>query len=501
MLSLQVFRKISNKAKFSIFLQGFIERTILSFTMATTCTASSTENKMAQVKYKNSAETKPSNPPSDEEIIQMVHTGSIKPYNLESYNYADEKGFVHHPINSVRAVLIRRKLLAEKLKKPNLDGLPFENYDYSKVHGVCGENTVGYVPIPTGIAGPLLVDSLPVYLPLSTSEGALIASINRGCKALTLCGGVKSVIVKDGMTRAPAIRFQSALKAAEFVRWTEEKENFEIIKTAFDSTSRFAKLSNVMSCVQGRDVYLRFSAFTGDAMGMNMVSKGVEASMKRLKQTFPDMKVITLSGNYCIDKKVSSINWIEGRGKSVVTEAFINKATIENVLKSTTKGMMLVNDIKNRGSQLSGTIGGFNCQAANIVAALFVATGQDIGQVGTSSLCMTTVEATGEDGKDLYISCRMPSLEVGTVGGGTVLPAQAANLDIIGVRGGGSVPGDNSKRLASVICSTVLAGELSLLAALAQGELVESHERLNRVKLPLVNGCGEALPNGLSDHK
>jgi len=217
-------------------------------------------------------------------------------------------------------------------------------------------------------------------------------------------------------------------------------------------------------------------------MGMNMVSKGTDLTLKAIQKQFLDMEVLSLSGNYCTDKKSAAINWLEGRGKSVVAEATIPSLVVRDVLKTSVKAIVELNVAKNLvGSAMAGSIGGFNAHASNIVTALFIATGQDPAQNVCSSSCVTLMEPAGSTGQDLYISCSMPSIEVGTLGGGTVLPSQSACLDILGLRGSNlSEPGKNARTLASVICATVLAGELSLMSALAAGHLVKSHLKYNR---------------------
>jgi hydroxymethylglutaryl-CoA reductase (NADPH) len=212
---------------------------------------------------------------------------------------------------------------------------------------------------------------------------------------------------------------------------------------------------------------------------MNMVSKGSLAVIETLKNEFPTLHLVALSGNMCTDKKAAATNWIEGRGKSVVVEATISKDVVRTTLKTTIKAIVETNLHKNLiGSAMASTVGGFNAHASNIVTAVFLATGQDPAQNVESSNCITLLEE--DDNGDLWISCTMPSLEVGTVGGGTSLPAQAACLDAMGCKGGGLTPGSNAQQLAMIVAAATMAGELSLLAALAANTLVSAHMQHNR---------------------
>jgi hydroxymethylglutaryl-CoA reductase (NADPH) len=408
---------------------------------------------------------------TDEEILEQIEAGEINLYNLE-----------HKLSDSTRAVAIRRKHLAQKLRsRMDLNSIPFENYDYDNVTGKCCENVIGYVPIPIGIAGPILINGKKVRIPMATTEGCLVASTHRGAKAISMSGGASCEIVANGMTRGPVVQMPNVQRAAALKKWIETPENYKKVEEAFNSTSRFARLVSIKTNLAGRNVYLRFKAKTGDAMGMNMISKGVEQALDLVKKTFPDVDVLAISGNFCTDKKPAAINWIEGRGRSVVCDAVIKGQIIEKVLKTTVAGLCSVNMSKNLiGSAMAGSIGGFNAHAANILTAIFLATGQDPAQNVEASNCMTLLEPIN-GGKDLYISVTMPSIEVGTVGGGTGLPCQSACLELINAKGSSTEnPGSNADSLARLIAAAVMAGELSLLSALAAGHLVKSHMALNR---------------------
>ncbi|KAH9862692.1 hypothetical protein J1614_010785 [Plenodomus biglobosus] len=413
---------------------------------------------------------------TDEELVEMSLRGKIPGYALEK-TLGDK----------TRAVKIRRGLVSRThatretstLLESSL--LPYKDYNYDLVHGACCENVVGYLPLPLGVAGPILVDGQNYFLPMATTEGVLVASTSRGAKAINAGGGAVTVVTGDGMTRGPCIGFESLARAGAAKNWLDSDEGQRTMKDAFNSTSRFARLQSMKSAIAGTNIYVRFRATTGDAMGMNMISKGVEHALTVMATDagFDDMRVVTVSGNYCTDKKAAAINWIDGRGKGVVAEAIIPGAVVKSVLKCEVEDLVQMNISKNLiGSAMAGAMGGFNAHAANIVAAIFLATGQDPAQT------RDTNKATSVRG-DLQVSVSMPSIEVGTIGGGTILEPQSAMLDLLGVRGAHPTsPGDNARQLARVIAAGVLAGELSLNSALCAGHLVKAHMAHNRSNVP-----------------
>ncbi|CAA2988083.1 3-hydroxy-3-methylglutaryl-coenzyme A reductase 1-like [Olea europaea subsp. europaea] len=411
----------------------------------------------------------PSVSQDDEELVKSVVSGEVPSYSLES-----KLG------DCFRAAKIRRDAV-QRLVGRSLEGLPLEGFDYDSILGQCCEMPVGYVQIPVGIAGPLLLNGCEYSVPMATTEGCLVASTNRGCKAIFASGGATCVLLRDAMTRAPVVRFTSAKRATELKFFLEDPLNFDTLSVVFSKSSRFARLQGIKCAIAGKNLYIRFSCSTGDAMGMNMVSKGVQNVLDFLQNDFPDMDVIGISGNFCSDKKPAAVNWIEGRGKSVVCEAIITRHVVTKVLKTTVPALVELNMLKNlTGSAVAGALGGFNAHAANIVSAIYIATGQDPAQNIESSHCITMMEAIN-NGNDLHISVTMPSIEVGTVGGGTQLASQSACLNLLGVKGANKEsPGSNSQLLATVVAGSVLAGELSLMSAIAGGQLVKSHMKYNR---------------------
>ncbi|KAI9659018.1 MAG: 3-hydroxy-3-methylglutaryl-coenzyme A (HMG-CoA) reductase isozyme [Bathelium mastoideum] len=413
---------------------------------------------------------------TDAELINLSLSGDIPGYALEKT-----------VVDKTRAVKIRRAVVS---RTPGISGLsslleksqlPYRHYDYDRVFGACCENVIGYTPLPIGVAGPLTIDGRNYFLPMATTEGVLVASASRGCKAINAGGGATTVLTGDGMTRGPCVSFANLTRAGAAKIWLDSDEGQRVMRSAFNSTSRFARLQSMKTALAGTYLYIRFKTTTGDAMGMNMISKGVEQALSVMANEagFPDMQIISLSGNYCTDKKPAAINWIDGRGKSVVAEAIIPGEVVRSTLKSSVDALVELNTSKNLiGSAMAGSIGGFNAHAANIVTAIFLATGQDPAQVVESSNCIITMRKVDNA---LQIAASLPCLEVGTIGGGTILEPQAAMLDLLGVRGAhASTPGANAQQLARIIGAAVLAGELSLCAALAAGHLVQAHMSHNR---------------------
>ncbi|GMH53676.1 hypothetical protein TrRE_jg3008, partial [Triparma retinervis] len=291
-----------------------------------------------------------------------------------------------------------------------------------------------------------------------------------------LAGGADVAVTKDEMTRCPCLEFPCLRDAAAFKRYVEGRCGTRVVREAFEETTKHGKLRGVEAKVVGRTVYLRVGASTGEAMGMNMVSKGTENVLKVLKGTEEGkgMKVLTLSGNGCSDKKPSATNFVKGRGKSVTAEVTISRDVVERTLKAKPEDMARTNLYKNQvGSSVAGNLGGNNAHAANVVAGVYLATGQDPAHVVEGSMCTTIMEATPSG--DLYVSVTLPALCVGTVGGGTTLGPQKAAISTMGCNGEGG-----ARRLAAIVAVGVMAGEISLLASLTEGTLVEAHMKLNR---------------------
>ena len=335
---------------------------------------------------------------NDTELIDLAVRGKIPGYalekTLEDPNVMTRLASLTRAVKVRRAMVARTPATAEFSSSLEYSKLPYRDYNYENVHGACCENVVGYMPIPVGVAGPFVIDGQTYYIPMATTEGVLVASTNRGCKAINAAGGATTVLTGDGMTRGPCVGFQTLSRAGAAKLWLDSSEGQKVMKNAFNSTSRFARLQSMKTALAGTYLYIRFKTTTGDAMGMNMISKGVEEALRVMAQEsgFEDMATISVSGNYCTDKKAAAINWIDGRGKSVVAEAIIPAAVVKSVLKSDVDALVELNMSKNLiGSAMAGSIGGFNAHASNIVTAIFLATGQDPAQNVESSNCITVM--------------------------------------------------------------------------------------------------------------
>lgn len=340
------------------------------------------------------------------------------------------------------------------------------------------ENMIGAIQVPLGVAGPLRIKGEyargDYYIPLATTEGALVASADRGSSVITASGGANVRIFKDEMTRAPVFRTKDIIGAKRLADWVDE--NFVMLKQKAQSTTRFGELLSINAFTAGRNVFLRFSYDTKDAMGMNMVTIATDAAVDLILSE-NDVELVALSGNMCSDKKPAAINAILGRGKTVSADVFLVNETITDILKTTPEKMAEVNYRKNLlGSARAGSLG-FNAHAANIAAAMFIACGQDAAHVVEASNAITTMELTDEG---LYCSVTLPSLNVGTVGGGTRIATQLECLDMMGVAGAGDPPGTNAKKFAEIIAAAVLAGEISLVGALSARHLARAHAALGR---------------------
>lgn len=347
--------------------------------------------------------------------------------------------------------------------------------DPNTLEGNC-ENFTGVAQVPIGFAGPIRVNGEfakgEFLVPLATTEGTLVASYNRGIKALNMAGGVKATVVSDVMQRAPVFVFEDAREGRKFVQWIDE--HFDEIKVEAEATSSIAKLRDIDPYTSNKFVYLRFNYRTGDAAGQNMVGRATFAACSWIIDVYENEKIknFYLESNFATDKKASQINIMRTRGKRVTAECTVPRMILEEHMRVEPELLTHHAGVANIGSILSGANNN-GLHSANGITAMFIATGQDVANVSESSAALIYSEVTPE--KDLYISITIPSLIVATYGGGTGLATQNECLEILGCAGEGGV-----NKLAEIIASVVLAGEISLGSAISSSDWVSSHEKYGR---------------------
>jgi hydroxymethylglutaryl-CoA reductase (NADPH) len=363
-----------------------------------------------------------------------------------------------------------RREYIEKEKGINLENIGKAYVDEgSKVF--C-ENMIGALTLPLGVAGPVKIHGTKIegdfYIPLATTEGALVASVARGCSSITKSGGATVTIDRSGANRGSVYFTENARKAKDFEKWIRENESK--LAELVESKERFIKYLKAEIRIVAQYTFVRFNYNTNDAMGMNMVTiANTQIANYIEKET--GIKCLAVAGNYDIDKKPSWLNFINHRGYQVWAETVLTKEVLENTLKTNAHAVFETWLSKVMvGSAMAGSLG-YNCHFANIVAAFYAATGQDLAHTVDGSHGMTFVKPN-ENG-DLYVSIFMPAVMLGTVGGGNSLNTQKEARSLIGIE-------DKGENLAEVLGTAVLAGEISLLGALSEGTLAKAHADLGR---------------------
>ena len=379
------------------------------------------------------------------------------------------------------AATVRRRAVA-RMTGANLEMVGQYGLDAARASSRHCENFIGATQIPLGVTGPLKIrgrwvnETEVLYVPMATTEGALVASVNRGCRAIRDAGGAVTRVEDVGITRAPVFRSSGIEETQVFLGWVRDNE--DEIRRVCEATSGHLKLLDIKPQTFGSSVYLRFRFATGDAMGMNMATIACDRAVRDLIEPATGVQCVALSGNYCVDKKPSAVNFLEGRGKKIYAEVNLDAATLAKALKTDARSLVEVQYRKNlMGSIAAGSMG-YNAHFANVLAAVFTATGQDVAQVVEGAMGVTAVELRGADG--VFASVYLPDVPVGVVGGGTALGPQKEALSMLGVAPRPDEPGAGSLRFAEILGATVLAGELSLLAAFTSGDLAGAHERLGR---------------------
>ncbi|TVP55212.1 MAG: 3-hydroxy-3-methylglutaryl-CoA reductase [Gemmatimonadales bacterium] len=337
------------------------------------------------------------------------------------------------------------------------------------------ENFIGYTRIPTGLIGPLRMNGLhaqgDVYVPLATSEGALVASYDRGARLLSLSGGVAAVTSVEQVQRAPGFAFRSIAEAAHFAAWAVDQ--FDRFAEVSATRTSHGRLVDLATHVEANHVYLIFSLHPGDAAGQNMVTMCTAAICEDILERTPvTPEWWFLESNMSGDKKATVLSFLNTRGRNVMAECRIPRRLVEKGLHTTPEQMDRYWRMSFIGGVQTGSIG-VSGHIANGLAALFLACGQDVACVSEASVGITRMEVT-DDG-DLYASLTLPNLIVGTVGGGTRLPTASESLRIMGCEGTG-----RASAFAEICCAVALAGEISIVGALCAGHFEGAHARLGR---------------------
>ncbi|MFQ5570734.1 MAG: hydroxymethylglutaryl-CoA reductase [Rhodothermales bacterium] len=371
------------------------------------------------------------------------------------------------------AIIKQRQAFVEEYTGARLEHIKRYSFDPHMTAGNC-EHFTGVAQVPLGFAGPLRLNGEHAQgdflIPLATSEGTLIASYNRGIKLLNLCGGTVCTVTGDAMQRAPVFVFSTALEGREFSRWVDQ--HFQEIAKEAESTSSVAKLQYIDTFLSNKFVYLRFNYSTGDAAGQNMVGRATFAACSWILDHYDGIEHFFLESNLATDKKASQVNVMRTRGKRVTAEAVIHRDVLIQHMRVAPETLVYHGQVSNVGVILSGANNN-GAHSANAITAMFIATGQDVANVSESSAGIMYTELTPDN--DLYISITIPSLIVATYGGGTGLPTQRECLELLGCYGKGKV-----NKFAEIVAGVVLAGELSLGAAISSSDWVSSHELYGR---------------------
>lgn len=337
------------------------------------------------------------------------------------------------------------------------------------------ENPIGMTALPLGVAGPLRVNGLHAsgdyWLPLATSEAALVASYARGCHAINAAGGTAAALLGENVARAPAFVFASLAEAGRFVAWACQHE--ADLAAAAHATTRHGRLQSIDPQIDSDTVFLVCRYTTGDASGQNMVTIATDAMCRWIMENTPVSPLRWfIEGNFSGDKKASYLGLITGRGRKVSASVTLPADVIRRTLGTSADAMLAYAQVAGLGATLSGQIGAQG-HFANGLAALFIATGQDAACVAESAVGFTRMEPRA--GGALFMSVTLPNLMVGTVGGGTGMPHQRAALELMGLAGSGK-----ARALAEVTAGLCLAGEISIMAAIASGVFTSAHRKLAR---------------------
>ena len=344
----------------------------------------------------------------------------------------------------------------------------------AEIYGRNIENFIGTVKVPVGVIGPLRVNGINAngdfFVPLATSEAALVASYGRGADIASMAGGISAGLIGEGVLRTPAFVFGGMLECGLFIDWIAR--NAEALQSVAEATTRYGKLQSIEPFMDSDTVFLICRYSTGDAAGQNMVTVASDAICAYIAEHAPlKPRYAFIEGNFSGDKKASYLGMHSGRGRKVTASVELPYELIERVLHVSPDALVAYGRVAALGAVLSGQLGS-QAHYANGLAAFYIATGQDAACVSESAVGFTRMEPRE---KAMFFSVTMPNILVGSVGGGTSLPSQAAALELLGLRGAGK-----AAALAELTAALCLCGEISIIAAIAAGQFTRAHAKLGR---------------------
>jgi hydroxymethylglutaryl-CoA reductase (NADPH) len=399
----------------------------------------------------------------DENILVKTETESFSQHKLYSRNTSHESLLQRWGKTAASTASMQQVLDETSLSQANLYRHRVENY-------------IGTVKVPVGLVGPVYVNGLfaqgGFYVPLATTEAALVASYNRGAMAIAMAGGANAMLVSEAVHRSPGFTFHSLPELKTFLEWFDTQ--LETVKQVAEATTRHGKLQDIEYLINGNNLYLILSYTTGNASGQNMVTIATQAVVDYLCQHTPvTFKAAYIEINLSGDKKANHMSFLEGRGKQVTAEVQVPREVVINLLQATPEAIADGFNMSSHGALFSGAIGN-SLHCANALAAFYIACGQDVACVSESSVGLTRMEVLAQG--DLYYSITLPNLMVATIGGGTQLPSQHACLDILGVQGQPNA----AQQVAEILAVTCLAGEISIGAAVVSNRFTRAHKKLAR---------------------
>ncbi len=385
----------------------------------------------------------------------------MKDVSKQSWTKEGQKQRIHH-IESIENISIKHLNQKEQ---------------FSDIESLRGniENFIGFTQVPTALVGPMKVNGEAAkgefYVPLATTEGAMSASYHRGMQVCNKAGGIQTAILHDGINRSPLFKFETLREAITFKSWLEN--NFENFKKITKTKSSHSELTELSVYIEGNQVITAFEYTTGDAAGHNMVTFCTEANCEYIIENCPIKPVYWfIESNFCGDKKGRSLSFTKPRGKSVSAEITIDKSILEKELKVTASQIVNIWRSSAMASFRMGGVG-VNAHFSNGITAIFLACGQDVASVAEASVGLLRTEVTADE--SLYLSITLPNLVVGTIGGGTHLPTQKECLEIMQCYGNGKV-----LKFAEICAATLVAGELSIGSAIANGSFTKAHRLFGR---------------------